>query len=78
MPLFKSDISVAETDGAVDSALQDCGPRLHMLLLQLWCEFSVFGRIGATDFTQAVMLLTSVWEVPGLNLGWASNYSRGE
>jgi hypothetical protein len=34
-----------KTDGAVDDSLQDCVPRMHLLLLQPCSEFSVFGRI---------------------------------
>jgi hypothetical protein len=35
MLLCKSDISVAETDGAVDGPLLDCERRMHLSLLQL-------------------------------------------
>jgi hypothetical protein len=68
------DISVAERDSAVDGPLQDCVPRMHLLLCQPCSEFSVFGRIRANWFYSS----SYASEVPGLNLGWAANYSNRE
>jgi hypothetical protein len=43
--VFMLFMSVTETDGAVDGPMQDCVPRMHLLMLQPYSEFSVFGRI---------------------------------